>query len=143
MFDRTYYGTHPDMMACVSNDKLRDRYLVRNLFRTNQCVLNYTHADRLVIGGVLIECGEVRLPDQVEPASAAGHPFLGRRELGIVNVGPVQGTVTVDDQVFALDPKDSLYVTMGARDVRFAGEAHASTWPRHQRIAHSTRANCP
>src|SRR3546814_6387764 len=43
MFDRTYYATHPDMMACVSNDELRDRYLIRNLFRPNECVLNYTH----------------------------------------------------------------------------------------------------
>ncbi len=28
MFDRTYYAPHPDMMACVSNDELRDRYLI-------------------------------------------------------------------------------------------------------------------
>ena len=27
MFERTYYATHPDMMECVSNDELRDRYL--------------------------------------------------------------------------------------------------------------------
>ena len=40
MFDRTYYATHPDMMAGASNDELRDRYLIQNLFRPNQCVLN-------------------------------------------------------------------------------------------------------
>ena len=36
MFDRTYYATHPDMMERVSNDELRDRYLIRNLFRPNE-----------------------------------------------------------------------------------------------------------
>ncbi|MGN6375622.1 MAG: 5-dehydro-4-deoxy-D-glucuronate isomerase, partial [Sphingomonas sp.] len=44
MFDRTYYATHPDMMECVSNEELRDRYLIQGLFRAGECVLNYTHA---------------------------------------------------------------------------------------------------
>src|SRR3546814_4800827 len=73
MFDRTYYATHPEMMACVSNDELRDRYLIRNLFSQHECVITYTHADRLVIGGVLVERGSVRMPDPSEPAYAAGH----------------------------------------------------------------------
>lgn len=135
MFDRIYYATHPDMMACASNAELRARYLIDSLFRPNQCVLNYTHADRLVIGGVLVETGTVRLPDQAEPASAAGHPFLERRELGIVNVGRVAGTVTVDGTPFALGPRDSLYVTMGARDVRFAGDGarfYLASAPAHR-----------
>ena len=135
MFDRTYYGTHPDMMACASNAELRDRYLIGNLFRPGRCVLNYTHADRLVIGGVLVEMGEVRLPDQAEPASAAGHPFLERRELGIVNVGRAHGMVVVDGIRYPLGPRDSLYVTMGARDVRFSGDGarfYLASSPAHR-----------
>ena len=117
MFERTYYATHPDMMEKVSNEKLRDRYLIEGLFRDGECVLNYTHADRFVIGGVWVGAGSVKLPDQAEPASAAGHPFLERRELAIVNVGTTEGTVTVDGEAFALGNKDCLYVTMGAADV--------------------------
>jgi 4-deoxy-L-threo-5-hexosulose-uronate ketol-isomerase len=135
MFDRSYYGTHPDMMACVSNDELRDRYLIRNLFRPDQCVLNYTHADRLVIGGVLVESGSVRLPDQAEPASVAGHPFLERRELGVVNVGDADGLVTVDGETFALGPKDGLYITMGAAEIRFSGDGarfYLASSPAHR-----------
>ena len=80
MFDRTYYATHPDMMECVSNDELRDRYLIQDLFRAGECVLNYTHADRFVIGGVLVADAAVKLSDQTEPGAAEGHPFLERRE---------------------------------------------------------------
>lgn len=121
MFERTYYATHPDMMACASNEDLRDRYLIDTLFRPGACVLNYTHADRMVIGGVAVADAPVRLPDQVEPASAAGHPFLERRELGIINVGSVAGRVTVDGVRHDLGNKDCLYVTMGAADVVFEG----------------------
>lgn len=135
MFDRTYYATHPDMMECVSNDELRDRYLIQDLFRAGECVLNYTHADRFVIGGVAVANGAVKLPDQTEPASAAGHPLLERRELAVVNVGKTQGTVTVDGEVFTLGNKDCLYVTMGAKDVQFAGDGarfYLASCPAHK-----------
>jgi 4-deoxy-L-threo-5-hexosulose-uronate ketol-isomerase len=135
MFDRTYYATHPDMMECVSNEELRDRYLIPGLFREGECVLNYTHADRFVIGGVQVGTSPVQLPAQTEPASAAGHPFLERRELAIVNVGKVDGTVTVDGESFTLGNKDCLYVTMGAKDVTFAGEGaryYLASCPAHK-----------
>ena len=135
MFDRTYYATHPDMMECVSNDELRGRYLIGSLFRDGECVLNYTHAERFVIGGVAVVDAPVTLPAQTEPASAAGHPFLERRELAIVNVSGVQGTVTVDGEVFTLGNKDCLYVTMGAKDVVFAGAGsryYLASCPAHK-----------
>ena len=135
MFERTYYATHPDMMECVSNEELRDRYLIQNLFREGEVVLSYTHADRFVIGGVQVGAAAVRLPDQAEPASAAGHPFLERRELAIVNVGRVAGTVTVDGETFSLDNKDCLYVTMGAKAVTFAGQGarfYLASCPAHK-----------
>lgn len=135
MFERTYYATHPDMMECVSNDELRERYLIQNLFTEGECVLNYTHADRFVIGGVLVGSDAVKLPDQTEPPSAAGHPFLERRELAVVNVGKVEGTVTVDGESFTLGNKDCLYVTMGAKDVTFAGQGakfYLASCPAHK-----------
>jgi 4-deoxy-L-threo-5-hexosulose-uronate ketol-isomerase len=135
MFERTYYATHPDMMECVSNEELRDRYLIQNLFREGEVVLNYTHADRFVIGGVAVAGADVRLPEQTEPASAAGHPFLERRELAIVNVGRTAGTVTVDGETFELGNKDCLYVTMGAKDVVFSGAGarfYLASCPAHQ-----------
>ena len=120
MFTKTYHATHPDMMLAVSNDDLRDRYLMEGLFQDGKIVLTYNHAERFVVGGV-VATSAVKLPDQTEPASAAGHPFLERRELGVINVGDTTGKITVDGVTYEIVPRDGLYVTMGAKDVTFEG----------------------
>ena len=53
MFKKTYQATHPDMMAGASNEALRDRYLIGGLFAPGEVVLNYSHNERFVIGGVM------------------------------------------------------------------------------------------
>lgn len=120
MFRKTFYATHPDAMDSVSNEKLRDRYLVGTLFEVGSIVLDYFHNERFAIGGAVPGNDVLHLPAQTEPASAAGRPFLERREMGVVNIGR-SGRVSVDGATYILDPHDCLYVPMGSREVTFEG----------------------
>ncbi len=121
VFDKTYHATHPDMIVGARNRRLRDLFLIAGLFRPDQVTLNYVHQERMVIGGVLPATSVVRLPVQAEPPSAAGKPFLERRELGVINIGG-PGRITVDGITYGLAQYDALYVTMGAADIAFESD---------------------
>jgi 4-deoxy-L-threo-5-hexosulose-uronate ketol-isomerase len=122
MFQKTYHATHPEMMDGASNEQLEDRYRVPDLFADGEIRLVYSHYERFVLGGCVPAGGAVHLPQQTEPASVAGKPFLERREMAVVNVGAVSGTVTVDGVETTLDQHDCLYIPMGSEQVSFAGQ---------------------
>lgn len=119
MYNKVYQATHPDMMDGASNQQLRDRYLIQNLFVSGRISLNYSHHERMIIGGATPAETALSLPTQSEPPSLAGTPFLQARELGVVNIGGA-GSITVDGETIELGFRDGLYVPMGSSDVSFA-----------------------
>lgn len=120
MYNKTYYATHPSMMESLQNEELRDLYVMGDLFQADQLSLNYTHYERMVVGGVMPISTAIALPAQSEPEAASGAPLLERRELGVVNVGQGKGLVEVDGITFELDSKDGLYIAMGSESVVFS-----------------------
>ena len=139
MFKKTYQATHPSMIDGIDNQTLCDLYQVTGLFAPGEVSLNYSHNERMVVGGAAPVTGDVQLPQQAEPV--AGAPFLERRELGIINVGSGSGSITVDGESFAMEPRDGLYVPMGSEDVIFASddasspaEYYLASTPAHARF---------
>jgi len=136
MYDKVYQATHPTMLAAAGNQELRDLYLLSGLFSDGRVVLNYSHNERLIIGGACPRGGSLKLPAQTAPV--AGAPLLERREMGIINVGSGAGTVIADGARFELSPRDGLYLPMGTKEVVFeAADAKAKFYlvstPAHVR----------
>jgi len=139
MFKKTYQATHPSMVDGADNQTLCDLYQVTGLFTVGEINLNYSHNERLVVGGAAPTNSSVRLPDQTEPVEGA--PFLERRELGVINVGDGSGQVTVDGEKFDMEPRDGLYVPMGSKEVVFSSddatkpaEYYLASTPAHARF---------
>jgi 4-deoxy-L-threo-5-hexosulose-uronate ketol-isomerase len=138
MYQKTYYATHPTSLEGASNEDLWQLYRVGDLFVPGELHLNYTHFDRIVVGGAFPNGGKLSLPLQMEPESAKGKPFLERRELGAINIGTGQGVITVNGERFELQPKDCLYVPKEAAEVTFESSDGAKFYlvstPAHKRF---------
>lgn len=97
--------------------RLREEYLIQNLFLPNEIKLVYSHIDRIIVGGVCPLDQVIKLEGSKELGS---NYFLERRELGIINVGG-KGIISLDGLEYELDFKDAIYVGMGVKEVLFKG----------------------
>ncbi|GAB3710305.1 5-dehydro-4-deoxy-D-glucuronate isomerase [Mariniluteicoccus flavus] len=123
-------STAPDQMTLFDTADLYDRFVVTDLFQQGKVTLAYAMEDRMILGGVLPGGATVKLeaPDEIR-----SEHFCERRELGVVNVGEGEGTVTCDGQAYTLQPKEVLYVGRGTKDVTFAGDTalYLASAPAH------------
>lgn len=126
MYNKTYYATHPESIFGMTNEDLRDLYLVSNIFAENEVRLNYSHFDRIAVGGTMPVSKKVSLPTHTEPESAKGKPFLDRREMGAVNIGNGCGKITVDGEVYELGKMDCLYIAKESAEVTFESDDAAN-----------------
>ena len=108
-------SVHPDDFQHYTTERIRNEFLIQNMFVPGEIKLVYTHFDRMIVGGIC--------PDK--PLALAGNKelgtdfFLQRRELGVINVGS-QGRVSVDGMDFTLGTREGLYVGLGSKEVVFS-----------------------
>jgi 4-deoxy-L-threo-5-hexosulose-uronate ketol-isomerase len=124
----------------MTTEELRATFLLTDLFKPGQLALTYVDLDRTVIGSAVPLEQPLSLP--ADESLKASH-FTERRELGILNIGG-SGTVTVNDEDFALDNLDALYVgrenehvTFKSDDKQRPAEFYLLSYPAH--VAHPTR----
>ena len=96
--------------------RLREEFLIQDLFRPDDIKLVYSHIDRIITGSATPVTKALVLTAGDE---LRAEYFLQRREMGVINIGG-EGTVTVDGTVYTLRYKDGLYIGRGSRDISFA-----------------------
>jgi 4-deoxy-L-threo-5-hexosulose-uronate ketol-isomerase len=109
------HASHPDMVIGLSTQRLRDLYLVTDLFVPGELSLTLSHVERMVIGGAMPVAGPVVLEEA--PAFTLGR-FLDQRELGVINIGG-PGSVEADGSRYEMAPRDGLYIPRGTQRVVF------------------------
>ncbi|HPF88847.1 MAG TPA: 5-dehydro-4-deoxy-D-glucuronate isomerase [Candidatus Limiplasma sp.] len=109
-------ASSPKDVKYYDTTRLREEFLIEDLFKPNEVKTVYSHIDRIITGSAVPAGKTLSLPsgDALHAKS-----FLERRELGIINIGAGAGVVTVDGTRYDLRSKDGLYVGMGAADVTF------------------------
>lgn len=106
----------PKDVKHYTTDRLREEFLIDDLFQADDIKLVYSHIDRIITGSAV--------PVKAPLVLTAGDElraeyFLQRREMGIINIGG-KGTVTIDGTVYELENKDGLYIGLGSKDISFA-----------------------
>ncbi|MCR5096507.1 MAG: 5-dehydro-4-deoxy-D-glucuronate isomerase [Erysipelotrichaceae bacterium] len=94
-------------------DRLREEFLIQDLFKADKIKYVYSHIDRIITGGAKPVKKKLKIEAGDELRAKY---FLERREMGIINIGG-KGTVTVDGQKYVLDYKDGLYIGRGAKNI--------------------------
>lgn len=109
------FATNPTDFKSYDTARIRQDFLIDNLFQKDHIHLVYSHYDRYIVGGALPINSAVKL-ETFDLLKA--DTFLARREMGVVNVGGA-GEVTVDGKSFKISRKEALYIGMGSKDVSF------------------------
>ncbi len=99
-----------------TTDRLREEFLIQNLFIKDEIKLVYSHIDRIITGAATPAKEELKLTTGQELRAAY---FLEKREMGIINIGG-PGKITVDGKVYSVAYKEGMYIGMGAKDISFA-----------------------
>ncbi len=104
--DEKYYDTQ----------RLRQEFLIDDLFKQDEIKLVYSHIDRIITGSAVPVKTELKLTAGDE---LRAEYFLQRREMGVINIGG-DGVITIDGKQYEVGYKQGMYIGMGAKDISFA-----------------------
>lgn len=112
----------PKDVKHYTTQRLREEFLIPQLFFADEVKLVYSHIDRIITGGVM--------PVKETVALTAGDElradyFLERREMGVINIGGT-GTIIADGREYAVGPKEGMYLGMGVKEISFASADSSS-----------------
>jgi 4-deoxy-L-threo-5-hexosulose-uronate ketol-isomerase len=109
------YAAHPQDFKSYDTERLRNEFLIENVFIADEISLVYSMYDRYMVGGAMPVKKSLKL-NTIDELKA--EQFLDRREMGILNVGG-EAEITAGSKVYTIGFKEALYLGKGTKDVVF------------------------
>lgn len=110
------YASHPNEVKKFDTKRLREEFLIEDLFTKDELVTVYSHVDRYIVGSAVPVTEDIKL--EVPLKDIGTDFFLARREVGIINIGG-HGTVSADGVRYEVGAKECLYIGLGVKEVIF------------------------
>lgn len=101
-----------------TTERLREEFLIQDVFVPDEIKLVYSHIDRIITGSATPVMQELKLQAGQE---LRAEYFLQRRELGVINIGGA-GIIRIDGKAYEVASKDGMYIGMGKREIIFASK---------------------
>ncbi len=108
-------AANPKDVKHYTTDRLREEFLIQNLFTKDNFKMVYSHIDRIITAGFMPVFQELKLEAGKE---LAADYFLQRREMGCINIGG-KGVITIDGTEYEMNPRDGIYIGMGNKEITF------------------------
>lgn len=108
-------ASSPKDVKNYTTDRLREEFLIQNLFVPGQIKLVYSQIDRIITGAA-VPVAPIKL---VAGDELRAQYFLQRREMGVINIGG-KGIITIDGIEYTLEGRDGMYIGRGSKDIVFA-----------------------
>lgn len=107
----------PRDVKTYTTERLREEFLIQNLFVPGEIKLVYSHIDRIITGAVMpLEAIPLTAGEEIRAAY-----FLERRELGVINIGGA-GRIHIDGTDYEIAPMEGMYIGKGSKDIIFSSK---------------------
>ncbi len=107
-------ASSPRDVKHYTTERLREEFLVDDLFKPGEIKLVYSHIDRIIFGSAVpVEPIKLTAGDELR-----AEYFLERREMGVINIGG-PGVVKIDGTIYHVGFKEGMYIGMGSKNISF------------------------
>lgn len=107
-------ASSPRDVKHYTTERLREEFLIQNLFVPGEIKMVYSHIDRIITGAAVpTKALKLTAGDELR-----AEYFLQRREMGVINIGG-DGKIVIDGKEYAVGYKEAMYIGMGAQDIVF------------------------
>ncbi len=116
------YAAHPADAKSYGTERLRQDFLIEEMFKSGEIKVVYSMYDRFIVGGAMPTIKGIHL-EPFEELKA--QYFLQRREIGFINVGG-PAIIKADGNEYKLGYKEALYLGSGNKDVYLFSESDSN-----------------